>query len=132
MSLELKITEFFDCADPFTYSHSIAEGGPHAGRNTWQAAKDADFQLLTTDDAREEFRQHIKDFGAWDDAQIAAYTDNELNALCIQLVSGDIREAGLDASEPDWAAYEACAAEGSCAGNLFKGDDGEIYYTIGG
>lgn len=128
MSHELKITEFFRAADPFTYSHSIAEGGPHAARHTWQAAKDADFQLLTTDDERQAFRDHIEGFGAWDAEEIAAMSDNELNALCIQMISGDIREAGLDTELPDWDAYNA---NDSIAGRMFEASDGEIYYYLG-
>lgn len=127
--MELRITEFFIDADPFVYSHSIAEGGPRAGAHTWQAAKDSDFQLLATNDERDAFRAHIKGFGAWDAAEIAGFSDNELNALCIQLIAGDIRASGITENSADeFAAWEMRSNGGGC---MSRGDDGEVYYHLG-
>lgn len=93
----LNITHFFRTATPKDYSASVAEIGNNAGAYTWQAAIDdsEDYPLLNSDDNRQEFRDYIKGFGAWDDAEIAAMNDTALNALLIQMISGDIREAGL-------------------------------------
>jgi hypothetical protein len=105
--MELNITEFFNAAAPMDYSASVAEIGAGAGRATWQAAvEDApDWPLLDTDKKREAFRNHVRGFGAWDDAEIAEWSARELTALLIQMIAGDIREADLspDADDVDWA-----------------------------
>ena len=69
-------------------------------------------------------------FGAWTDEEINAWTPTELNALFLQLVSGDIREAGIDTDAPDWEAYEAGADEGQYSGNIST-DAGRVYYYLG-
>lgn len=127
--MELNITRFFLEAAPMDYSASVAEIGRDAARDTWQAALDdaAEWALLDTDEKRAAFRAHALGFGAWSADEIAAWTDTELNALCLQMVAGDIREAGLDTLEPDWAAYDASAN----AGRIGYGLDGEVYYYIG-
>ena len=35
--MEIDITSFFENAEPFEFSHSIAEGGRTAGPDTWRA-----------------------------------------------------------------------------------------------
>lgn len=130
--MELDITEFFIRAAPMDYSASIAEIGRNAGPDTWRAACEdsADYPLLDTDEKRKEFRRFVKGFGTWDEAHIAAWSDTELNALCIQFISGDMREAGLsaDTSDEEWAAYEA---DGNRTRRIYRGDDGRIYFYIG-
>ena len=128
--MELNITRFFTEATPRDYSASVAEIGANAGADTWRAAMDdsPDYMLLDDDEKREAMREHIKGFGAWDDTEIAAMTDTALNALCLQMIAGDIREAGLDTTNPDWDAYEK---NDDIAGRLFKGIDNEIYYYLG-
>lgn len=116
--MEIKITNFYRNACPRDYSASVAEIGRNAGADTWNAAiEDSEnYPILDTDEKREAFRDYIKGFGAWDAAEIAAFTDTALNALCIQFVSGDIREHGLDNEN---------------GGNLYQGTDGEIYFYCG-
>lgn len=130
--MELNITEFFRAADPATYSASIAEIGQHAGRITWQAACDADFLILDDDEKREAFRAFVRSSGGWGDAEIAAWSDTELNALCVQWISGDMREAGLSGGPDDnWQDYEQSSQAGQCAGRIFRADSGEVYFYIG-
>jgi len=95
---DINITRFYNEAAPMDYSASVMEIGANAGRDTWQAAvEDApDYNLLNNDDDRDEFRAHVKGFGAWSDEEIAAWSDTELNALFIQLISGDIRSGETD------------------------------------
>lgn len=116
--MEINITNFYCNACPRDYSASVAEIGRNAGADTWRAAMDdsADYPILDTAEKREAFKEYIQGFGAWDDTEIAAFTDTALNALCIQFVSGDIREYGLDNEN---------------GGNLFSGVDGEIYFYCG-
>lgn len=133
--MELNITEFFNNAAPMDYSASVAEIGADAGRSTWRAAvEDApDWPLLDTDEKREAFRDHIRGFGAWDDVEIKAWSNRELTALCMQMIAGDIREAGLSpgSDDADWIVYEARANAGHCGGSIYRGDDGQVFYYIG-
>lgn len=133
MSTELDITDFFNQASPMDYSASVMEVGHDAGKQTWRAAlEDSDgYPLLTTDEDREDFRRYIRGFGAWDADEIAAMTNRELNALCIQMVSGDIREGDLDPdSDADsWKAYRQRSEDGEVSGALYKEND-RIYYSI--
>ena len=92
--MEIDITNFFNNAEPFDFSASVAERGENAGRDTWNNAKreGAASPLLTTPEQLDALRSYVKGFGAWDDDEIAAWDDAECNALFIQLISGDMRE----------------------------------------
>lgn len=130
--MEINITEFFTNADPFEFSASRAERGQNAGPETWANAKAYRPPLLNTEDELQALRDYVKDFGAWSKDEIAAWSDNDCNALFIQLVSGDMREGRLD-SDPDdsnWRDYEKGASDGRWSGNLFKTDDGKVYYSL--
>lgn len=133
---ELDITEFFNNAAPMDYSASVAEIGNDAGPSTWQAAIEdsAEYSILDNDEKRELFRKFVRGFGAWDDSEIAAWTDVELNALCLQCISGDMREAGLhaDMSDDEWTEY---GENENTAGRIYGGiltTDGRVYFDIGG
>ena len=133
--MEIIISGFFNNCAPRDYSASVAEIGQDAGIATWSAAcEDAtDYNLLDTDEKREAFKAHIRDFGAWDSEEITEWSDTELNALFIQLVSGDMREF-KDApwfTDDEWQEYENESQAGQVSGRLFKGIDGAIYYYIG-
>ncbi|MDE2097484.1 MAG: hypothetical protein KGL39_09585 [Patescibacteria group bacterium] len=135
MIYEIDITDFVHSADPCEYSASRMELGDNAAPITWRNAVDAhdEYQLLNTEDERESFRAYVKTFGAWTAEEIAAWNDAELNALFIQLVSGDLRESGLP-SHPkakDWRAYARLCDKGQISGRIGPGDNGRIYYTIG-
>lgn len=129
--MELDITEFFTNAAPMDYSASAMEFGQDVGAITWRhACEDSpDYMMLDTDEKRDDFRRYAKGFGAWTEEEIAAWSDIELNALCIQMIAGDIREAGLmaDSDDTDWQEYE----NGENAHTLWRAADGKIYYSIG-
>jgi hypothetical protein len=131
--VELNITRFFREANPFEYSASQAELGERAASITWNAAVAAvdEYPLLDTDDKREAFKAFVKGFGAWTWDEINSWNNAELNALCLQFIAGDMREAQLDVEEPDWAEYERRAQAGNISGRIFKGDDDEVYIYIG-
>lgn len=131
--MELNITALCNSMCPRDYSASVAEIGANAGADTWRAACDnaPDYSdWLDTDDKRESFRDFVRGYGAWSDNEINAWSNDELTALLIQFISGDIRESGLDAGI-DWPEYYELSEHGTISGNLFRADDGEIYYTIG-
>jgi hypothetical protein len=113
--MEIDITDFFTSADPFEFSASIAERGQNAGPQTWTNAKEqaANAPLLQTKE------------------ETAAWSAVECNALFIQLVSGDMRESGLDddPDDDDWRDYEKGAEDGRFPGNIFRSSD-RIYYSL--
>lgn len=134
--MEIDITDFFNECAPMDYSASRMELGQDAGRITWNAALgDApDYPLLDTEEKRAAFRGHVREFGAWEDAEIDGWTDAELTALLIQMIAGDIREADLDTAAPDWPAYAELCEAGQASGRLFGGPlstDGRVYYYVG-
>jgi hypothetical protein len=129
--MEIDITTFFENADPFEFSHSQLEGGPNAGPETWAAAlrEGAESPILGTSEQLDALRGHMRGYGAWSDEEIAAWSPAECNAMLIQLVSGDMREAGLEGraiKEIDMKAYEAfCENQG---GSLVFSTDRAYYY----
>lgn len=128
--MNIDISRLFRSDDysPMDYSASAAEMGQYS---TWKAACDDanDFgPMLVTPEQLDAFRDHVKGFGAWSEEEITAWSDNECNALFLQLVSGDIREADLDTDNPDWQAYYA---NDSVAGTMCGGEDGRVYYYLG-
>ena len=129
--MEINITQFYNDANPATYSASVAELGDNAGRITWDNAVQRSAlgsMLLDTPDKLEAMRAWAKSSGGWNDAEIAAWSDVELNALFIQLVSGDMREKG----DMSWEEYQALSEAGTVSGALFEGVDGDIYYVLEG
>lgn len=130
--MEIDITDFFNNEAPMDYSASVAEIGRDAGPDTWRAACEdsPDHMMLDTDDKRDAFKGHIKGFGAWSEEEVAAWSDVELNALLIQLISGDMREAdiGPESGDDEWDAYEA---NEQVTHNLCRGDNGRVYYYLG-
>ena len=128
--MELDLTDFVANAAPSDYSASAAELGQDAARITWNhAVQDSEqFTFLDTDDKRETFRSYVRGFGAWTEEEIAAWSDVELNALCIQFISGELRERGLFDT---WTEYEAASERGQVSGRLFHGADGHTYIYIG-
>jgi len=98
--MEINITHLLE-TDLFPFSHSRAEGGENAGRETWDAALNGPRPLLNTPEEFEAFRDFAESTGGWDEEEIAAWDDNECQALFLQLISGDVREcpASLDGIE---------------------------------
>ncbi len=132
---ELDITDFFKNAAAADYSASRAEYGENAARITWSNALRAEWQLLKTNEQREAFRGFVRSSGGWSAEEIAAWDDKELNALCVQWVSGDIREVpGVsegDWTDEEWKIYEECAQCGAVSSRLYRADDGAVYFYIG-
>jgi len=135
---ELNITHLF--ADnsafvPFDCSNNAATLGDNAGKLTWNASKETAAimaPLLDTEEKKEAFRDWVKESGGWTRDEINAWDDTELNALLLQWIAGDVREAFHDNefSEWDWASYNERSERGSISSNLFKADDGQIYFSI--
>jgi hypothetical protein len=134
--MDIDITDFVATEAPMDYSASVAELGHTAGEDTWRAAKERAAEgprLLDTPDKLQALRDDARDTGAWSAEEIAAWSDDDCEALLIQMISGDMREGGIsaDMSDDDWAEYEAEASQGSISGRISRGDDGRIYFYLG-
>lgn len=132
--MEINITSLLSL-DMFAFSHSRMEGGDNAGQNTWNAAKEHAASmhppLLATGEAIDAFRDWVADFGAWTEDKIATWDATECNALFLQFIAGDVREAGADDLESlDWDEYENDCQSGRIAGNFFRSENGQIFYNL--
>jgi hypothetical protein len=119
--MEIDVTYFVTECDPFDFSASVAERGRDAAKETWAAALAAATArpLLETDAEREAARAYFKGYGAWDAAEIAAWTPEHLDALVIQEAASAVRE--LQACAPgdgigdiDWEEAERAASGRVC------------------
>lgn len=135
--MEIDITDFFNTCSPRDFSASVAEIGNDAGVITWTAALEqaADSAHLKTEEQKDAFREWAKGSGGWTEGEVNAWTDTELNALFIQWVSGDMREApgitlGPETTDAEWAEYEKLQEEGVVSSNIFRGSDGRIYFGL--
>jgi hypothetical protein len=133
--MDINITKLFYSIAPMDYSASCAEIGQSAGADTWRAAcNDAnDNIVLDNDEKRDAFREFVQSAGAWSESEIAAWSDNELSALFLQWVAGNMREMGINSpgATIDWADIEARQSEGQISSNIYRGDDGEVYFYAG-
>ena len=129
--MELNISSFFATVTPRELSSSVAESGPCAGALTWSASCKASVNhlLLDDDEKRDAFR-------AWVDSSgfegVEALSNPELNALLLQWIAGDLREMGIDedTSGIDWEDVERGQNEGQYPSNIFRGDDGSVYFGL--
>lgn len=133
--MELNITKFFNNAEPWDFSGSVAERGNDAGKITWGNAMEAvtEHMLLNTSAKVEALRDHARGFGAWTDEEVDGWSIQECNALLIQMISGDIREVpDMGQSNWDWEVYHRLCEKGTVSGRMFKADAAdEIYYYLG-
>lgn len=130
--MQINITQFYNEACPMDYSASVAEIGQNAGADTWQAAKDdaGDWNMLDTEEKRQAFRDWVKPFGGWTEAEIAEWTDVELNALFVQWVAGDIRECLEWDVDDVWANYAEMSQAGQVPSNLWRDDSDEVWFSL--
>ena len=129
--MEINITSLLE-EDLYQFSHSVAEGGQNAGKNTWNAALNGPRPLLSTPEEISEFRDYVREFGAWTDEEIDAWDENECQALFLQMIAGDCREGGADSlGAMDWQKYQEDSESGRISGRMFRGDDGQVYFYIG-
>lgn len=144
--MEIDITRFLDTGDHYEFSGSVAERGANAGPKTWaNAVNEAKSSpMLKTDDELQALRDHVQAMGFGDEVQ--SYDADACNGLFIQLVSGDIREAGLDNIEAvdgrfdplddAWMVYREACENGQCVGNIYVGDIvgndsyGKVFFTL--
>lgn len=133
--MELDITDFFTSENHAEFSGSVLERGHNAAAETWQnAIEHAQAKPLLRPDQIQDAKDFIISIGDWSDIEIAKWTDTDVNALAIQWIAGDIREAedlcSTKDGEIDWQEYEKLSEDGQVNGNMFQANDGRIYYHM--
>jgi hypothetical protein len=125
----VNITQFLQTECMRDYSASQAELGPTAGRDTWQACTEnaPDWNFIPADEL-DYFREWLAHWGAWDRTEIAAMSDAELQALCLQWIAADARNTGADKPDADWSAIRADQESGRVPSSIYRDDDGSIYW----
>ena len=113
--------------DPWNCCNSVANLGQDAGKLTWQASQRFAPALVLTEGQKEAFRDFVRSSGGWDDEETAAFSDADLTALCVQWISGDVREGfgdgvSNDPAEWDWVEYRHMADNGSVSSTLYLSD----------
>ena len=132
--MEIDVTDFLASTDCSMLSGSVVELGTNAGRITWQNSIDAvkGFNPLPDGAALHEFRDWLRPWGGWDDAEIATMSDEHLRALCVQWIASDWRECFGDreSSNADWSDYETRASEGQCPSSFYRDDTGRTFWDM--
>jgi hypothetical protein len=129
--MELNVTQMIEVInDSPPLVGSIAQYGQGAAAMTWNNSKafGQEYPLLKTDEEREAARDHFRSYGAWDDAEIDAWSDEELQGITCQEVAHQISELDMFATEEE---YRAASEQGTVSGRLYKGDDGQWYCYFG-
>jgi uncharacterized protein (DUF2147 family) len=127
--MEIDITFMLESDLP-TMSGSVAELGSNAARITWNNSMEyaAENIVLKTPEQVQKAKDWFGEFGAWDDDERAAWTDQEVNALLLQYAAGSLREFPTD--DDGEIDFEE-AGNGQYDGHVYKGDDGKIYIYVG-
>lgn len=120
--------------DPWDCSNSVANLGPNAGELTWQASQRAASALVLTEEQTEAFRDFVRASG-WgeDEEEVRALSGVDLTALCVQWISGDVREGfgddlPDDPAEWDWEDYNERAERGSVSSTLYL-HEGKLFWS---
>lgn len=116
-----------DCA---LLSGSRFELGDNAGQITWRNCLALAERLpLITDENRDDVRDHFRDYGAWDDEEIAAWLDTDLSAMVWQEAASCMREFREYCKE-DYDRYEKACEAGQVSGRLSL-EPGKAWYYVG-
>jgi hypothetical protein len=122
--MELDVTAMVERADDMIeLCGSRMEHGQNAGQITWNNSVNygRDQPLLKTDVERDAARRHFREYGAWSQAEIDAWSEEELQGIMCQDVAHAIR----------YDEYLAGVEGGQYSGNIYRGDDGRWYYDLG-
>lgn len=95
--IEINITRFVIDENFTDYSDSIANSGlQNIGKITYQnalnQAYDPDDRYLNTPEKLAAFCDYVREFGAWSDDEIDQWSDQEVEALFLQFISGELQE----------------------------------------
>lgn len=139
--MEIDITDLVQNPDfsPWDLCNSVANLGEDAGRMTWDNSKELaaeltlqrDRCLLDTKEKRIAFREWANGYSDFFEDAENDTRINETNALFLQWVAGDIREAFGDWPFDDWNwdDYEKECEAGHCSSNIFRSKD-RVYFSF--
>lgn len=118
--MEIDITDLVNSdIDLKNISGSRAELGQDAGKITWNNALNrTEFHYLKTPEAIDTGRDWIKQFGAWKQEEIDAWTYTEINALLLQFIVSELREY-LEAKRRCISQAEFRRWEENCGGSIY-------------
>jgi len=121
--MEIEITQFISKEEPKNYSNSIHNSGlQNIGEITWDNAKKANHSFVTKDN-RQIFIDYFNEFGAWDD--LDQWPLIELNALFVQMISGDIQEM------ESYDSFEEYEKSDQTSSSIFKTTDNKYFFYVG-
>lgn len=147
--MEINITHLLhDDINLMLYSASAAELGQDAGKVTWENAVDAvtycaedgscadqlDHVMLKTAEQLQAARDYFRDSGGWSAEEINSWNTDDLNALMLQFVAGDLREyLEFEAKTPE----EFEKWNQNYGGRIYRCDieghpeQGQLFYYLG-
>lgn len=88
--LEINITDLLNNSDfdPWVLRNSVANLGTNAAQITWNNAKNLSNSFPKLNEEQlQNLRDYFRGYGAWDAEEIAAWSEQELYALCIQEIA---------------------------------------------
>ena len=135
--MRIEITEFFRRGNPKAYAASAHEIGQNAGHITWSnAMRDAGhYPLLASSDAQSAMVDYLRATGGWSAEECEAFSGQQLTALCLQFVSGDIRQGQVTCADGialwSWEHYYSLCESGHVAGRLSHDEQGRVFYDLG-
>lgn len=124
----LDVTTYVEGYDMSQFSDSINNSGlQNIGEITWNnAVKHVAAEPLLTAEQQQEARDYLDGFGAdWD---MQNMPDNEVEALLLQFIAGDISEYEMFDTYDE---YEKAASAGQVSSRLTLETDGRWYYYVG-
>jgi hypothetical protein len=134
--MELDITKLkgMDCF-PLAHSPAESKGDPwaaavRAAEEQYSGASRVTEQYhpLFTEEERGAVRSWVKTFGGGTDKEVEDWTPLELDALLLQLIALEVREAGgYNLDGVDWAGVES----GEVSSRLSRAEDGTVTLYIG-
>lgn len=139
--MEIEITAHVTATgyDRAEFSASVAETGcSYIGRLTWEAAQEEARnapRMLDTDEKLDAMRAFARSSGGWDSEEVAAWAPEEVEALFIQWIAGDLSECECENPHeqfsPEWWAHvEELQQDGRIPSNIFRSTEGRIYFGL--
>ena len=114
------------------FSGSVMELDDNAGRITWNNAMEYVSGKPIVPDC-DTARDYFESFGAWTEGELKAMSEQEINALALQFIAGDVREiedkCADDNGNIDWDEYEEQASAGQLPGTYYT-DSGRVYMDL--
>lgn len=101
----------------------------HPRGSEWKTACERKANFLKTKEEFSAMRYWMRDSGGWEDEEISEMSEDDLNAIFLQLVASEIRDIGVSTlAEVDWKKYNA---DENSSGMIYGTKKGKIYFYLG-